>query len=654
MTKSKLDAGMRLIAVLIVDVLNPMFVMSLALFASLGYILTLLMPVTIDLWQAVFWVSALLPLAGLLPRAYRKWQRSSDITDSFSWRALLPLAPMMVMAPIIWAEFAHPAMQILHHANVHVGYIHQLLYGATPVENVFIAGHPGNYYWLYHAYLAAIVKITAFSPPAVSSLVNVAAIFSSFVWISQILKVLKLGRPRTIHWGLMILLVYFSINITSVVSVLGHALNGTYEPYAFHIMLFDGASSPLHSVLGKVMNFTSMTLGIMLFNAALYACIRLVKLDINLDALILLSAAGIAALAVREMTALHIAAALLGSIALMAGLHGLRRRKAEPARIFWRGLTDKVSPTALLLWFAVSLALSLLLVKYNLDIAGSFQSGRPFGRPNAANISMIVAAVLLFIPLCLLQCLFVWRQRNCAAAFLVLGALISASLTSVMYLPDRNQDKGIYFLAILMALSSLLALQKLQNSNIGWWRRSGRLLSAFYFALVLSQAIYVAGGFIGRVQMLGEGGYRFPGIYFNGIHIENSDDTDQSMAAYYWIRDHTPPNAIVVLPLIPSIHANLYHERLMYVRQLQLHFAASALGYHQRVHDLDLFYSQETDADDYQKLLERMTDSLPGRPLYAVVKDAEVSPEIMEQRGSRLVYEDENDGANVYWLNPQE
>ncbi len=649
MTGFRPGAGMRFIAVLITDVVNPLFVISLALFASVGYILTLLMPVDIEMWRTLFWVSLVMPGLGLLASVYARWKwGESIIKGGASWRMLLPLAPMMVMAPIIWAEFAHPTMQILHHANVHVGYIHQLLYGVTPVENVFVAGYPGNYYWLYHAYLAAIVKITSFSPPTVSSFVNALAIFSSFVWIGQTLKVLKLGRPRTIHWGLMILLVYFSINITSIVAVLGHILNGTYEPYAFHIMLLDGADKRLHSVLGKVMNFTSVTLGIMLFNAALYACIRLVKLEVKLATLILLSACGIAALAVREIAALHIAAALLGGIALTAGLHCLRRRgKAEQARIFWRGLTDKVPPTMLLLWFAVSLALSLPLVKYNLDIVSSFQSGRPFGFPNAANVSRIVTAVLLFLPFCLLQCIFVWRHRNRAEAFIALGALISASLTSILYLPDGNQYKGIYFLASLMAISSLLVLQRWQNRG-GWRRRIGWLVSAGCFILVLSQALYVSGNFVSKVQTFGDGGHRF-----NGIHIENSEDIDQSMAAYYWIRDHTPLDAVVVLPLIPSIHSNLYHERLLYVRMLQLHFASGARAYHDRVRDLELFYSQETSRDDYKMLIEDMTGSLPGRPIYAVVKDEEVSPEVMRQRGASLVYEDENDGANVYRLNPK-
>ena len=647
MSKAKL--GVWFMGAFITDVLNPLFIISLALFVSVGYILTLLMPVRIEHWVAVFVVCTLVPLVWLAAGAYAKWKRGVCVKSQASWRTLLPLLPLLILAPAIWAEFAHPTMQILHHANVHVGYIHQLLYGAAPPENVFVAGYPGNYYWLYHAYLAAIVKITSFSPPTVASMVNVIAIFSSFAWIGQTLKILKLGKPGTIHWGLMILLVYFSINITSVISILGHVLNGTYSPHAFDIMLLDGGDDRLHSVLGKVLNFTSVTLGITLFNAALYACVKLMKLEIELATLILLSACGTAALAVREIAALHIVVALLGAMALMAALHGLRSRDvARQARIFWRDLTSRVSPTMLLLWLAVSLLLSLPLVKYNLDIVSSFQSGRPFGFPNMVNINKIVTAVLLFIPLYMLQCIFVWQNRNRAGSFLILGAFIIASVTLVLYLPDGNQYKGIYFLAAMMAISSLLALQKLQNSGSGRWRRLGWLVSAAYFVLVLSQVLYVSSNFVNKVQTFGDMGHRF-----DGIHIESADDADQRISAYYWIRDYTPSDAIVVLPLIPSVHSNLYHERLLYVRLLQLHFAASALAYHERAYHLEIFYNEDTSWDDYERLIERMTGSLPGRPMYAVVKDEEISPEIMQQRGSSLVYEHAGDGANVYWLNPE-
>ena len=56
--------------------------------------------------------------------------------------------------------------------------------------------------------------------------------------------------------------------------------------------------------------------------------------------------------------------------------------------------------------------------------------------------------------------------------------------------------------------------------------------------------------------------------------------------------------------------------------------------------------------DDYLQLLRKMESELPGRTLYAVVKDSEVSKQVMQGRGTELVFEHETEGANVYLLNP--
>ena len=64
MNRVNRDIVWRLLTTLVVDILNPTLVISLALFVSVGYILTLLMPVTIEIWLAVFCLTLLLPLAG--------------------------------------------------------------------------------------------------------------------------------------------------------------------------------------------------------------------------------------------------------------------------------------------------------------------------------------------------------------------------------------------------------------------------------------------------------------------------------------------------------------------------------------------------------------------------------------------------------------
>lgn len=636
----------RLTSSLFLDILNPLFLVSLALFVGIGYILTLFMPVAIGHWQALFWLTLLLPAAVLARSARAKWRRHEYRPPS--WRTLLPLLPLLVILPAVWAEFISPTLQVTHHGDIHIGYIHQLLYETTPIDNVFMVGFPANYYWLYHAYLAAIAQVTRFSPASASSVVNVAAIFSSLLWIGQTLKLLNLGKSRTLTLGLMVLLVYFSVNLTSTPSLLAHVFNDTYTPYAFDIMRLPGADERLHSVMGKVMNFTSVTLGIMTFTAALYACTQLAKGKISIATLLIVSAAGIAALAVREIAALYIVIVLLGGLGVLLAHDCLRDSdKVNWIKRAWRTLSDQVSPPALLLWLIISLAISLPLVKYNLDIVGSFSAGRPFGL-SGANIRAIVAALLLLLPLFLLQFAFLWRASDRGQVYIQLCALIALLPATFLTLPDNNQYKGIYFLGMLMALSALFALQTMRRHESVNWRRFGGALSVLLYILVVSQVIYVSFSNVHRAGIYAERSYRF-----NGMHLEHTGDVDGRLGAFLWIREHTPADAVVVLPLVPSKYSNLFHERMLYVRLLQLHFKASPLVYNERARDVELLFSEGAEVGEYRELIAKMERELPGRPFYAVVKDDEARREVMEERGAALVYEHEAEGGNVYLLNPR-
>ena len=125
------------------------------------------------------------------------------------------------------------------------------------------------------------------------------------------------------------------------------------------------------------------------------------------------------------------------------------------------------------------------------------------------------------------------------------------------------------------------------------------------------------------------------------------------MAAYYWIRDQTPPKSIVIWPVQTYRYTNVFHERLPYVKKKQDLFTDNIPAYDERVETLSRFYSEDTSPDQYQMLLAKMLEDLPSRPFYAVVRDAEISPQVMAERGAKLIFKDESDGTNVYWLNPQ-
>ena len=637
---------MRRARIFLVDALNPALTIALALHVSLGYILTLLRPVAFEHWLALFWLASILALCGAAWLAFRA--AGGDSNGAFDGRGLLPLLPLLILLPAVLAEFAHPSMQITHHGDVHLGFIHQLQYGVTPIENVFAAGYPPAYHWLYHAWLLPIAGITGFNPATVSSLVNVAAMLSSFIWLGKSLLLLGLGDSRGIRLGFLILLVYLSVNITSPLSLLAHIIGGSYTPFSYKIMLLPGASVHLHSTLAKVMNFQSVTLGIMLFCAALHSCLKLVKHGPELRALVLISACGIGAMAVREIAALYIVFALLGGVALQLAHDWIRGGGgAVGARDLWRNLTRKVTSRVLALWLLISLLLSLPLVQYNFDIVGGYSVGRPFGL-SAANIKMIIAALLLYLPLLAVAGVWALKDPLRERTFLLYTAGIALGMTVILTLPDHNQYKGVYFLAIPVALLGIDALAKASALG-GGWRRLSDALMHFLFILAIAQVAYITGNFLNKIDRYGGEGQRFV-----GPHIETSDDVFGRQNAYLWIRDHTARDALVILPLVYSQRSNLYHERLLYVRLLQTHFTASVFDYYGRVAFLAALYDPASDAAEYRRLLDRLRAELPGRPVYAVVTDEEAKSDVMAARGAELVYRDGAGGGNVYWLNPED
>ena len=639
----------RFIWLFILEVINPLFAISFALFVSLGYILTLIMPMTIDLWQALLLPCTLIPFVWLSAGAYKRWKTSRTEAYSITWRVLLPLViPVLVVAPGLYAIVSSPTVQILSHPDLHFGYINQLLYGATPLENVFVAGHPANYFWLFHTYLAAIIKTTALRPPYVASIVNVLAVFSSFLWIGQTLVMLKLAKPRSLYLGLLVVFVFCSVNATGILSLLSHMANGTYVPGDLRLLLLDGVHKHLHSALNKLTNISTMDLGIALFAAAFYSCLRILRGQIELRWLILVSACGILGLAAVQIATVYIAVTLLGGLSVWAALYLLRdTEKRATVRAFCQQLTGMIPAPVILLYLAISLVLSVPLLKYNYDISYNTRGHTRFELFNQDNLSMLFAAFALLLPLFALQCLFVIRKGDRTAGFIqicgVLGLLLGSGLTITI----ENQYKGFYFLAILLSISALFALQSLKDSARTLWRIAGRATTIVLLILVFLRIVYVDYTLLNKART---SPYR--GFDYEGNHIIHTEDSAWRFQAYYWIRDHTPAKALVIAPLDSFIFASVLPERQFYLKHEQYTFAANILDYDRRVRQLERFYRDDTGPEDYYYISRNIARNFPDRPIYAVVKDSEVSPDVMAGRNAELVFEHEGDGANVYRLNP--
>lgn len=639
----------RFLWIFVLEVINPLFAISFALFVSVGYILSLLMPMTIGLWQALLLPCTLIPFVWLMAGAYNRWQTSRKGECRFTWHVLLPLVvPLLVVAPGLFAIVSSPTVQILSHPDLHFGYINQLLYGATPLENVYVAGYPANYFWLFHAYLAAIIKTTALRPPYVASIVNVFAVFSSFLWIGQILVLLKLAKPRTLYLGLLIVFVFCSVNATGILSLFSHIANGSYVPDDLRLLLLDGAHKHLHSAMNKLANISTMDLGVSLFAAALYSCLRILKGNIELRSLILISAGGILGLAAVQIATVYIVVVLLGGLLVWAVICLLREsKKRATVRAFWQRLTGTIPAPVILLFLAIGLVLSVPLLKYNYDISYNTRGHTQFELFNEFNLAMLLGAFALLLPLFALQCLIVIRKGNRTAGFIQICGVLGLLLASGLTITGDNHYKGLYFLAIVLSISALLALQTFRESGRSVWRYAGLAITIVLLILVFLRIIYVDYTMLNKART---SPYR--GFAYEGNHIVHSEDSAGRFQAYYWIRDNTPADALVVAPLDSFIFASVLPERQFYVKHELATFAANIQDYDRRVRQLERFYRDDTGPEDYYYISRNIARNFPDRPIYAVVKDSEVSPTAMAGRDAELVFEHQGDGANVYRLYP--
>ena len=497
MNRVNRDIVWRLLTTLVVDILNPTLLISLALFVSVGYILTLLMQVNIEIWLAVFCLTLLLPLAGLVALAGHKWNQDEISANLFSWRALLPLVPLLVLAPSFYVEFTSPPFQLMSHGDIHSSYVYQLLYGVTPPEHAFLAGYPANYYWLFHALLATMVKITSLSLGQVSSLVLVAAIFSGLMWLAQILVLLRLAKPRTIYLGCLTLAAYCALNLTGFISLSAYVLNTGELPDlssigAMRVMLLDGADHRLFSTIDKMLELSSMTLGMTAFLAVLYSCVRILLGKLDLLLLILISAGGLLTTAVQQVVTLYIVVVLLAGVGLTVALYTLRKqnRFGASATVF-HDIVGGFSPFLLLVWFAFSASFAIPLLKYTSDMSYSSKGAIQFGLSGNNNVAMIVAGFVLLLPFYLFQWYYVLKRENRLELYFQVCTTLALGVATVLALPHWNQYKGAFCLSILIAISTLFVLRAWQQSDSLLSRYIGWMLATAFFVLVIMKLIYL-------------------------------------------------------------------------------------------------------------------------------------------------------------------
>ena len=521
--------------------------------------------------------------------------------------------------------------------DIQGAYINQLMLGATPAENIFLPGYPANYYWLFHAHIAALSAIAKLNPLLVLAAFNVVAVFSALLWLGRVLTELGLARQGTLFLGFAVLLVYFSVNLSGILSALAHLLDGAQlsaigEIDAMRLLNLPGADPRLHGVWGKVIGGSgSMAIGMTCFCAALYACLRIVKGDSDRKALVLLSASGIAALAVQQVIAFCIV--ILGAGALLL---------AAKDRSWLPWQSGGLSRRWLCGWLIISLALSLPLLHYIQAAAAYSPHSISLRFPPWSAVAATLAAIVLLLPFVALELRYALRAGGRTRLYLLVCAALLSIAGFTIFL-EGNEYKFVYALAIVMTLGALFALRQLGASANRGWRIISAILFATLAALACSNTAWV------NMVLATNQKHNF---YLDGKHLSLADFNSPRAAAYYWIRRNTPGDAIVVMPSNAVMFDPLIMERMPYVKLSQAHLGDSIPAHDRRLRLVERFYDPTTSVADYNLMLSHMQAELPGRALYAVVTDKQLSQQIMAERGAELVMPHGRGGFNVYWLNP--
>ena len=406
-------------------------------------------------------------------------------------------------------------------------------------------------------------------------------------------------------------------------------------------MVLNGGDPRLHSVMGKVMNIGSFPLALLAFTAGLHACVQTVQGGPTRFVLLMASASLLVALAANPLAALFVIMALVAAFSL----YGIgESRPLTRFGIFLRGTVSRLGAGFIVVWLLLSICFTLALTHYIVEFSSSRTVA--IGVLSQANLPVAFAALILLCPFSLLHAAFALKKKRRADLFILISIVLGILLTVSLNLPDRNQYKGVYFVAILMAISSLLGLSALRETGL-LGRVAARAAIGILLALTLVKVIIVTRYYEDRA----------PGLWWlsnEGPHVAYSMGGDQrgQAEALYWLRDKSESNAIAILP--PDIHNydHLTHERMTYVRRSQALHTDGILAYDRRIEHVKRLYHGEFDVEADDSLLQQMAAELPGRPLYAVIQDEEVSADVMKLRGAIQVFQSPDGGAHVYWLNP--
>jgi len=532
-------------------------------------------------------------------------KKNYNVNSRFCFKNLvLGLIPYLTLVPGFTALLLSTRVQLSVHGGFHTGYIFQILHGFSPPENVVLPGYGANIYWLYHALLAVFSYIYNIAPPLASAVVNLGGLIGALYWIRKSIGMIALNNKNSLITSFYSLLVLFGASLFGAIHVLvTNIIRGKlnlhilFYPLQYDGMLLDG-DKRLLTLLKKFLNFNGTSLGILYFAFCIYISLLILKKRLTTKRILLLAIAISGALIFHTISGLF-ALAIIPLSLLISLIYAERKN-----------LVDYLYNTKAIEWLFLLITCFILFapVFHHIYLGSkALPKNSQVGTSIFYNIESILSTVYPLLPLSILGVYVKYRKLSGIILFISAVSILGYILSIILELPGDNQYKFIFSSTIAVSILSVIGLDYLYYNLKGNLRLAGK--TVFYITFVILAFNIMSVGF----SYLNSSKYEDTFYYTKDKEILLKDGFDKYNDVYNWIRDNTPSNTIVIMPLPTKgtvakkegrLHGNIFiiAQRLPYVANGLL-FAKGIPEFHNRLNNIKLFYSNKTPLDKKIEIL---------------------------------------------------
>lgn len=456
----------------------------------------------------------------------------------------------VVAAALLFIAMRSPGILASWHGFFHAAVTEQILHEGIPPTNPGLVGETLNFYWAFHVFVALIAAASRAHPLIVIAAIN-AMMLALSLWIAfdASRRLIPRVRHRLLAMAALLGVVNTGAGAVLLAKLVRHGAipadsfsDGTWIDWlsqrAIPGRLWDGRAS---SFIKEFYDISGMAAGLTL----VFACVWLTAAPPRngkagrspLLALTLFTLA-------TWYPPLALPALAYAALTLICHLDG-KPFRAAPAGKRW----TLASPRRFVAHaFLVATAVFLVWFYFHTitDASGWIERGEPFiaFRLTARSLVSAVApfwAALLFI---LIGAALAFRRARSArfARRLLTWILILFVFAAAADLQQNTQYKYIYALALPLGLLTATGTAWLLE-RVPPLRRFPRLSTAVLTILFMHSAFLFAFGAATSRQQ-----------HDSSLRIIGRNLVDQTdparMDALAWIRDHAPPDAVLLLPLI--------------------------------------------------------------------------------------------------------